>query len=94
VKGETVHAIFAQIKQQRAKQYQSGFQRDDAEQPGERFSHYSHHECRNAAVTKKYEKHFRCLPESGGQSRVFRFLPQTTGAPVSFRRALFDLTPI
>src|SRR5665213_1031416 len=62
MKGESVHAIFAQIEQQRAKQDQRGLQGDDVKQPGPYFGHHADHECRNAAVTKKYEEHPRSFP--------------------------------
>src|ERR1700688_3251023 len=61
MKGETVHAIFAEIKQQRANQYQSGLQRDDANQPEQRFSRHCRQQRRNTAMTTECEKHWRSL---------------------------------
>jgi hypothetical protein len=63
MKGETVHAIFAEIKQQRANQYQGGLQRDDAKQPEQRFSRHCRQQRRDTAMTTEYEKHYR--PPSG-----------------------------
>jgi len=63
MKGETVHAIFAEIKQQRANQYQGGLQRDDANQPEQRFSRHCRQQRRGTAMTTEYEKHYR--PPSG-----------------------------
>jgi hypothetical protein len=93
MKGETVHAIFAEIKQQRANQYQGGLQRDDANQPEQHFSRHCRQQRRDTAMTTEYEKHWRSLSgirrraiprlsndmfNSSSQSRVFRLLPQTT----------------
>ena len=64
MKGETMHAVFAQIEQQRAEQDRDGIQRQDAKQPGQRLNHHGHHERCNAAMAKKHEKHLR-LPSDG-----------------------------
>jgi hypothetical protein len=94
MKGETVHAIFAEIKQQRANQYQGGLQRDDANQPEQRFSRHCRQQRRDTAMTNKHQKH--CRPpsgtsttrhpaaaerhiRSGSQSRVFRIAPANHG---------------
>jgi hypothetical protein len=63
VKGETVHAIFAEIEQQRAKQYQPGLQRDDADQPQQHLGRHCRQQRCDTAMTNKYEKHFGCFPE-------------------------------
>jgi hypothetical protein len=61
VKGETVHAIFAEIEQQRAKRDHDGLQRHGAEQPGQRFGRHAQQQRRDTTVTNEYEKHCRRL---------------------------------
>ena len=65
VKGKAVHAIFAEIKQQRAEQYRYGLQRDGAEQPGSGYRRHSQQQYRDAAMTNENEKHFGRFLESG-----------------------------
>jgi hypothetical protein len=52
-----MHAIFAQIEQQRAEHDHERLQQQDAKQPGERFGHDAHQKRRDTAMTKKYAKH-------------------------------------
>jgi hypothetical protein len=60
MKGETVHAVFAQIEQQRSQQDRDGCKGKDA-------SHHAGDERGNAAMAKKHEKHPRL---SAGIRRV------------------------
>jgi hypothetical protein len=59
MKGETVHAVFAEVEQQRAEQDQSEPRLDPAQQEDQRFNGHAHDQRGNACVTKKYEKHLR-----------------------------------
>jgi hypothetical protein len=57
VKGETVHAIFAEIEQQRAKHDHDGLQRHGPEQPGQHFGRHAQQQRGDTAMTNEYEKH-------------------------------------
>jgi hypothetical protein len=66
VKGETVHAVFAEIEHQRADQDHDGLQRDGTEQPEHDFSRRGQEQRRDAAMTKKYRKHTGQLAKTRG----------------------------
>jgi hypothetical protein len=61
VKGETVHAVFAEIEQQRAQHDHQGLQRHGAEQPGQQLGRDAEQQRRNTAMTNEYDKHPRRL---------------------------------
>ena len=57
MKRESVHAVFAQVKQQRTKQDQERLDREQAKQKGQRLDRHAHHERRDTAVAKEHEEH-------------------------------------
>jgi hypothetical protein len=66
VKGETVHAVFAEIEHHRAEQDHDGLQHHDAAQPGDYFGDHTQQQRRDAAMTKKYRKHTGQLANTRG----------------------------
>src|ERR1700722_10184074 len=70
MKGETVHAVFAEVKQQRAEQDQQRPRRDPAKQEGQCLHGRAHHQRGNASVTKEYEKHVRFSSGLGRNGRT------------------------
>src|SRR5579872_2053029 len=65
MKSKTVHAVFAEVKHQRAEHDQTRLDGDPAQQQRKCLHHHARNPCAYAAVTKKCEKHFGCPVEIG-----------------------------
>jgi hypothetical protein len=68
MKGEAVHDVFDQVKQQRAEQYHAGLQRDRAGQPEQCLNRHTGEQHGNTAMAHKYQEHVPAVPFCGSAS--------------------------
>src|ERR1700761_6691347 len=71
VKGEAVHAVFGEVKQQRAEDNEHRHQRDCAGQERQRFDDDACKERRNTAMAKENEEHRTSLLSSRAWRRAY-----------------------